>query len=395
MEGYRFVLKAFSLLLIVARAYAEVTLSGKAFGAGYLQNCTVILTVGTVNQTTTTDATGSFSFKVPDLTSPQQLTGGLLYMPNGPQCIDTATHQQVPLDMGALLPTYAAGAPAVATINAITTLSYYTKKNFNAPQIKPYAYFFGGQDFTANVFYKTFGSYLGIGNSEMGGTTDFIKGILSMDKEVKDELKGQALNNEILNSLTIGSSGLSGFKPGVTPKQAAEAMVVATFPAGASYLKQGLSFDLTRVDSLTAVFNKALGGTPQDLVNAAANTLSIMNTQLKNLGDSTPSAETLNRMAQIVYAGQTVIAPAVHELATGSMSVKDWTDAYGSAAALENVYTKAGKIPGVLGAVAPAPAPIAQLGPITTAVGPSGIVAAQGVGANTVLVPGRRLLKAL
>ncbi len=40
-----------------------------------------------------------------------------------------------------------------------------------------------------------------------------------MDKEVKDELKGQALNNEILNSLTIGSSGLSGFKPGVTPKQ--------------------------------------------------------------------------------------------------------------------------------------------------------------------------------
>lgn len=156
MEGFHSILRALSFLFLVVQSYAEVTLTGKAFGAGYLQNCTVggetqdfrgvdwylclytmiwcicvcckaqccsalrqrhwvyvliqvILTVGTVNATTTTDATGSFSFSVPDLTNPQQLTGGLLYMPNGPHCIDTATHQQVPLDMGALIPTYAAG----------------------------------------------------------------------------------------------------------------------------------------------------------------------------------------------------------------------------------------------------------------------------------------------
>lgn len=78
----------------------------------------------------------------------------------------------------------------MATINAITTLSYYTKKNFNAPQIKPYSYFFGGQDFTANVFYKTFGSYLGIGNAEKGGTTDFLKGVLSVRLLILSEGKG-------------------------------------------------------------------------------------------------------------------------------------------------------------------------------------------------------------
>jgi hypothetical protein len=69
----------------------------------------VILTVGNVNETTITDATGSFSFKVPDLTTTPELTGGLLYMPTSPYCIDTATHQQVPLDMGALIPTQTAG----------------------------------------------------------------------------------------------------------------------------------------------------------------------------------------------------------------------------------------------------------------------------------------------
>lgn len=43
--------------------------------------------------------------------------------------------------------------------------------------------------------------------------------MLQVDKEVKDELKAQALNSEIINSLTVGSAGLSGFKPAVTPKQ--------------------------------------------------------------------------------------------------------------------------------------------------------------------------------
>lgn len=82
----------------------------------------------------------------------------------------------------------------------------------------------------------------------------------------------------------------------------------------------------------------------QDLVNAAATTLSIMNTQLKTLGDAAPSAETLDRMAQIVYTGQTVVAPAAKQLAAGSLSLKEWTAAYGTAEALDAVYAKAAKV---------------------------------------------------
>jgi hypothetical protein len=41
MVGHKVVPTAASLLLIIFQAYAEVILNGKAFGAGYLQNCTV------------------------------------------------------------------------------------------------------------------------------------------------------------------------------------------------------------------------------------------------------------------------------------------------------------------------------------------------------------------
>lgn len=69
-----------------------------------------------------------------------------------------------------------------------------------------------------------------------------------------------------------------------------------------------------------------------------------MNTQLKNLGDAAPTVETLNRMAQIVYSGQTVVAPAAKQLAAGSLSLKEWTAAYGTPEALEAVYAKAAKV---------------------------------------------------
>ena len=47
-----------------------------------------------------------------------------------------------------------------------------------AAQISPYTSFFGGQAFTANLFYKTFGSALGINRSEHGGSADLIAGVV-------------------------------------------------------------------------------------------------------------------------------------------------------------------------------------------------------------------------
>jgi hypothetical protein len=82
----------------------------------------------------------------------------------------------------------------------------------------------------------------------------------------------------------------------------------------------------------------------QDIVKAVANTLSLMNGELKKLGDGAASAETLDRMAQIVYAGQTIVAPAAHQLAAGNMTVDQWTTTYGTAAALNTVYANAGKV---------------------------------------------------
>lgn len=79
-------------------------------------------------------------------------------------------------------------------------------------------------------------------------------------------------------------------------------------------------------------------------MKAVANTLSLMNGELKKLGEGTPSAETLDRMAQIVFAGQTIVAPAAHQLAAGNMTVEQWTTTYGTAAALDTVYAKAGKV---------------------------------------------------
>ena len=62
-------------------------------------------------------------------------------------------------------------------------------------------------------------------------------------------------------------------KPGVTPDAAAEAMVVATFPAGAAVMKSGVKFELSRPGSLAAIFNKALGGAPQDVVESVSRSL--------------------------------------------------------------------------------------------------------------------------
>ena len=44
--------------------------------------------------------------------------------------------------------------------------------------------------------------------------------------------------------------------------QAAEAIVVACFPANIAYMQSGKIFDLTQADALVDVFNKALGGAP-------------------------------------------------------------------------------------------------------------------------------------
>ena len=40
----------------------------------------------------------------------------------------------------------------VATIDGLTTLTYYTKKKFNSPQIKPFQSFLGGDNFNAAGF---------------------------------------------------------------------------------------------------------------------------------------------------------------------------------------------------------------------------------------------------
>ena len=59
----------------------------------------------------------------------------------------------------------------------------------------------------------------------------------------------------------------------MTPDAAAEAMVVATFPAGASIMKSGVKFELSRPASLAAIFNKALAGAPQDVVESVSRSL--------------------------------------------------------------------------------------------------------------------------
>ena len=65
----------------------------------------------------------------------------------------------------------------VATINGLTTLTYYTKKNFNSPQIKPVQSFLGGDNFNAAAFYGQFGPFMGIRDAENGGTADLLASV--------------------------------------------------------------------------------------------------------------------------------------------------------------------------------------------------------------------------
>ena len=193
-----------------------------------------------------------------------------------------------------------------------------------------YTKLFGGPDFDAATFYSSFGTTLGIGEASRGGSADIL--LLSEQGREgpgtppeRDAVKAQAFSLQVLTSLAVGGRGLAGLvrrrmscfllffevrkrrdkretiqkfhytknslllslfalslppkstsppqKPGVTPDAAAEAMVVATFPAGASIMKSGVKFELSRAASLAAIFNKALGGAPQDVVESVSRSL--------------------------------------------------------------------------------------------------------------------------
>ena len=89
----------------------------------------------------------------------------------------------------------------------------------------------------------------------------------------KSSLFSLSLNLSPPFSRPLRPSSFTLQKPGVTPDAAAEAMVVATFPAGASIMKSGVKFELSRAASLAAIFNKALGGAPQDVVESVSRSL--------------------------------------------------------------------------------------------------------------------------
>lgn len=262
-----------------------------------------------------TDAAGEFELKVSGAPSPAALAGGLLQLDKESEsCRDAGTGAAPPVSLGALVPKYdKADTKPYAAINGVTTLGYYTKKNAAKPQVAPYLSLVGGADFDAASFYKGFGGALGIGGGDRAGLTDLLKAAADGDAEAA---KGQTLSAQILNSLAVGGQGLSGLKPGVTPDQAAEAMVVATFPAAAAVVKSGAAFDLASPQSLTAVFNKALGGAPTDVVEAVADALAGANAAA---GDGKGDAG-VRRAAAALAFGQADLGPAAH---TAAASAKD------------------------------------------------------------------------
>ena len=58
-----------------------------------------------------TDESGSIQHgRLPAQTMPQQLSGNLLRLAKGGNCVDQGTQRPLPVSLGALIPNYAAGA---------------------------------------------------------------------------------------------------------------------------------------------------------------------------------------------------------------------------------------------------------------------------------------------
>lgn len=214
-----------------------------------------------------------------------------------------------------------------AALNGVTTLACYTKKNVAKPQVSPYASLFGGEAFDAATFYGAFGPTLGINGASKAGVTDLLASAADGDA---DAAKGQALSAEILTSLAVGGQGLAGLKPGVSPDAAAEAMVVATFPAGAAIVKKGDKFDLATPDSLAAIFNKALGGAPQDVVSAVADALGATNAEIA----AAPAKSVGAASARALKFGQTTLGPAARKVAAKDTDVAAFKEEYGGEGAI-------------------------------------------------------------
>jgi hypothetical protein len=98
---------------------------------------------------------------------------------------------------------------------------------------------------------------------------------MKLDQQVKaynvafGKAQGEAQNAAIV----IQNAGYT-WKPARSPRKQ---RVVATVPAGAAIVKKGDKFDLSTPDSLAAIFNKALGGAPQDVVTAVSDALADTN----------------------------------------------------------------------------------------------------------------------
>ena len=193
------------------------------------------------------------------------------------------------------------------------------------PQVAPYTSLFGGDAFDAATFYAAFGTTLGIGGASKAGVTDLLAGAADSG----DAAKGQALSAQVLTSLAVGGQGLAGLKPGVSPDAAAEAMVVATFPAGAAVVKQGGKFDLASADALAAIFNKALGGAPQDVVGAVADALADTNGVIGKAG-AEKGGEVATVGARALKFGQATLGPAARAVAAKETALDAFKADYGS-----------------------------------------------------------------
>jgi len=272
---------------------------------------------------------------------------GATILVSGGACTDAGTGLAPPVALGAVLPRGAsASSSSFAAVNGITTLAYYTAKNAGAPQVAPYLALMGGSKatpggapavFDAGAFYAAAGAYLGIPSAKDGATADLLGDLLASGSPAA--AAGYSLSAQVLAALAVGSQGLAGLKPDVTPDAAAEAMVVATFPAAAATVKAGSRFDLTRPPALAAITNKALAGAPAGVVDAVAAATADLNAGLAAAvtaaaGEATPAARAaaLEPVARGVRAAQDALGPAARGLASGNVGETDFGAQWGSAA---------------------------------------------------------------
>ena len=314
-----------------------------------------------------TDATGSFTL---DLPAPPEPGASLLVA--GGACTDAATGLPPPVALGAVLPSSpspsssSSSSSSFAAVNGITTLAYYTSKNAGAPQVSPYLVLMGGTGgkaggaaaFDVSAFYAAAGAYLGIPAAKDGAAADLLGDFLASGSPAS--VGGYTLSTQVLAALAVGAQGLAGLKPEVTPDAAAEAMVVATFPAAAATVKAGSRFDLTQPAALAAITNKALAGAPAEVVGAVAAATAALNADLgaavkAAAPAATPAARAaaLLPVARAVRAAQDVLGPAARGLASGNAGMADFEGLYGSPALVRAAVEGVGDAaPGVSDAAA-------------------------------------------